>query len=531
MCPFCDKMCSKLTNHISNVHKSLDIVKRILKLNKKCRVKEFLKLKRSGIVKFNKKEAIKDNPVYQGEKKRTQNQNMVLCSICSAFISKRFFSNHRKHCSSKQDAPAVAIPMFEYSLLGTSNFSEEFLTKVLSKVRDDELGSCLRQDEFILYLGFKHYNKNKHKKSKIETVRKTSRAEMRLLANIYMTSKSYQGFVSNNGSILDLFCRDNFYCLTDAVQELSEADGEMKAGLRHTAYYLIIKSCKRLRDRFFIEKKEELSKEIDSFLRSVKSCEDIFLSSAQYLLEMARLKKTRKPCQLPLEQDIEKLHKYIMSRIEDLANEFTLWTSSTFIELRNVTMVRLALLNARRGGEVGRLSISEWEEAENDGWIDKQRMNELLEEQKLLVKSLKIAYLSGKGNKHVVSLLIPNDTIKAMQYLSKVDVRENSGIAKDNKFLFASTQHSDVQFSGWHALKSVCAKVRMEKPELVTWTNNRHRVSTIYAGLDISESDRDLFYKHMGHSAQMNRDVYQAPLALSSVTSVGKRLLDIEVGE
>jgi len=35
----------------------------------------------------------------------------------------------------------------------------------------------------------------------------------------------------------------------------------------------------------------------------------------------------------------------------------------------------------------------------------------------------------------------------------------------------------------------------------------------------------------MGHSAQMNRDVYQAPLALSSVTTVGKRLLDIEVGE
>jgi len=33
----------------------------------------------------------------------------------------------------------------------------------------------------------------------------------------------------------------------------------------------------------------------------------------------------------------------------------------------------------------------------------------------------------------------------------------------------------------------------------------------------------------MGHSAKMNQNVYQAPLALSSVTKVGKRLLDIEL--
>ncbi len=402
---------------------------------------------------------------------------------------------------------------------------------MLSKVRNDELGQLLRQEELILYLGYKHFSKNKHKKTKIETVRKTARSEMRLLASLYSTAKSNQDFVNPNGTFLDLLNRENFYCLADAVQEITEKDGEMKAGLRHTIYYLIIKSCRRLRDRFFIEKKDEVSKEIDALLKSIKSNEDIFLTNAQYVLESARLNKARKPCQLPLEEDVKKLYHYIVKRIEEIANEFTLWTASTFIELRNITMVRLTLLNARRGGEVGRLLISEWEEAEKDGWIDHQRLQNVSAADKVLVNSLKIAYLAGKGNKHIVSLIIPNDAAKAMRYLSKSHIREIAGVAKNNTFLFASTQLSDVQFSGWHALKMICRQIDMEQPELVNWTNNRHRVSTIYAGLDVSEKDRDLFYKHMGHSAEMNRNVYQAPLALSSVTRVGKNLLEIEGGE
>ena len=203
----------------------------------------------------------------------------------------------------------------------------------------------------------------------------------------------------------------------------------------------------------------------------------------------------------------------------------------SFLALRNSTMLHLSLLNARRGGEVGRLLIEEWKEAEADGWIDHQRLQKMDQDEQILVKSLKIAYLAGKGNKHIVSLIIPNDTVDAMRFLSREDVRESAGVFKDNPFVFASTQLSDVQFSGWHALKMVTYKMgTLEKPHLLNWTTNRHRVSTIYAGMNIPEKDRELFYKHMGHSAEMNRDVYQAPLALQSLTHVGKSLLAIESG-
>ena len=129
MCIYCNKMCSKLTNHIKNKHKDLRQVKKILGMKRSSRIKEFEKLKRLGIIEFNKREARKEQPDYQGEKKGKVHKDMVLCSNCSSFISRRFFSNHKRRCSLKLDAPSVAIPMFEHSLLEASKFSEDFSKK------------------------------------------------------------------------------------------------------------------------------------------------------------------------------------------------------------------------------------------------------------------------------------------------------------------------------------------------------------------------------------------------------------------
>jgi len=49
----------------------------------------------------------------------------------------------------------------------------------------------------------------------------------------------------------------------------------------------------------------------------------------------------------------------------------------------------------------------------------------------------------------------------------------------------------------------------------------RHFASTMYASLDIPESKRTAFYKHMGHSKAVNEAIYQAPLAEQEVLQVG----------
>ena len=62
-------------------------------------------------------------------------------------------------------------------------------------------------------------------------------------------------------------------------------------------------------------------------------------------------------------------------------------------------------------------------------------------------------------------------------------------------------------------------------------TANRHRISTMFMALDVPQSERDLFYKHMGHSERMNMDTYQIPPAIQEVTIVGKTLMNFDKGK
>ncbi|CAC5415321.1 unnamed protein product [Mytilus coruscus] len=50
----------------------------------------------------------------------------------------------------------------------------------------------------------------------------------------------------------------------------------------------------------------------------------------------------------------------------------------------------------------------------------------------------------------------------------------------------------------------------------------RHYMSTIFANLEVTDATREAFYRHMGHSEEVNKHVYQCPLAIQEITKVGK---------
>lgn len=85
-----------------------------------------------------------------------------------------------------------------------------------------------------------------------------------------------------------------------------------------------------------------------------------------------------------------------------------------------------------------------------------------------------------------------------MQKLTDDIVRVLGIIHTGNPYVFPSTQNSECHVSGWHAVNRVCTDANVAHPELLTATEMRHRISTLYAALDASPSDRLLFYKHMG---------------------------------
>ena len=277
------------------------------------------------------------------------------------------------------------------------------------------------------------------------------------------------------------------------------------------------------------EEKDEKAAELDKFVQGFELLEDFIFGDAQY--ELNKRRQINKPEKLPDEGDIRLVRDKIITTMRDIcADPFHIWDKNTYVRIRDSACTRLTLLNARRGGEPGRVTIAEWREALNDKWIDKQRSEDFDDLDQVLIKSLKVTYLTGKGNNHLVPLLIPGDTTEALQKLSNQEARNQAGVCEMNEYLFASIHQSEDHVSGWHAMHRVCNTLPLNDPKNMKSPSNRHRISTLFAALDLTKADREHFYRHMGHSEAINQQVYQAPMALMEVTKIGKQLLAIDEG-
>ena len=107
------------------------------------------------------------------------------------------------------------------------------------------------------------------------------------------------------------------------------------------------------------------------------------------------------------------------------------WDSHIFNWMRSLIVCRVTLFNARRVGEPSRLTLSEWDDAKNEVWIDPQ-MVESVEDplDKCLLHTFKLAYQSGKGSRKLVPVLIPKDTVQPIEAL--VENRGEAGVSPEN---------------------------------------------------------------------------------------------------
>jgi hypothetical protein len=221
---------------------------------------------------------------------------------------------------------------------------------------------------------------------------------------------------------------------------------------------------------------------------------------------------------------MEHLRNYTLERI-NILSKITKFGKSEFVELRNLVCSRITLFNARRGGEPSRLKVSQW--LNRRQWVDDAVISSLDENERRLFKEMELVYGTGKGN-HLVSCIIPKDCVAAIECLVSPTIRETAGVLNENDFIFPSTS-STYHSGGWDSTNYVCQQAKISC-SAINATNQRVRISTIYAALDVPQHERDYFYSHMGHSAQVNAGTYQRPLAVAAVTKVGNHLANIDRG-
>lgn len=170
-------------------------------------------------------------------------------------------------------------------------------------------------------------------------------------------------------------------------------------------------------------------------------------------------------------------------------------------------------------GEPARLLLKEYEDARDGVWIDPKIIENVEDPvEKAMAQKYLLAYQSGKESFKVVPVLIPEDTKAALKILHDPVNRKDAGVLETNRYLFPSTQNSENHVSGWHSINAICGNENISLQSTdITATKQRHRVSTLFAALEVSQKDREAFYDHMGHNEQINVDVYQAPPALKEL--------------
>ena len=441
---------------------------------------------------------------------------LAMCGNCKGFFGSAHLWRHKRNCTvdgaSNTESVGSDLPAHLLTkALSSSKVAEEnsFAGNVLARFRSDECGSLCSSDKLITNVGEYHYSKCPKK-------RVLAMTSMRRLGNLLLKFREAADDDSLSGE--EMLRRKFFPQLHTAIDLLCNENASLKVAIG----YLIKTACDVMKGVYLIENNDLLAKEVEDF----KSVLDLFwgriFASAVETVELRRQERLRKPARLPAEYDVARVREHMCARLNALlSDEYLQWSSSEYSCLRSLIVSRLTLFNARRGGEPARLTLQEWKDAEQDAWIDQQLIQNVEDPlEKGLLGKFKLAYMSGKGTKYLVPVLIPIDLVPAIKKL--VEIRDIVGVRPDNPYLFANMQNSLDYVSGWQCVRDVCKAAGIENHSRLTATTMRHRASTLYALEDVPEQERESFYRHMGHGKDVNKLVYQAPLGVQEVCKMGK---------
>lgn len=502
-------------------------MKEILKLSNKEQNQFFDKKRREGIYDFNLKEMSLDREPAMRERQPQHKDEVRVCSDCRSFISSKYFSKHTCIAEKPQALKPKLLKSAETEIHNDKEFSD-----ILNRFRDGETGDIIRSSALIQRVGFRHFNLRRHEESKQDEVRKLVMSEMRELARLFLIFRTK---VAHSESVTaeSMFSRQYLSELRQSVDELvkkveikkkieQDEKKDEKHGLKLLVDAIILRSVKMLLGYYTETMQDDKYQELKKFRVAYKYRSNEMYAGARYQCTQNSLAKARRPSNLPSEMELMKLKCFIKSEIADTVENFT---KNSYSWLRTLIVGRLTLYNARRGEEPSRMLLKEWEDALADTWLPSESI-EAIEDaaEKYLVGQFKLVYLKGKGKK-CVPVLVPNDLIDGMKII--YEHREAYGLTPENQFLFG-TKGKKSHCSGWHALKSLCEKAGVEIP--INANKMRHKLSTVFASLDMSSEDKKIFWDHMGHDEEINKDNYQCPLGVKTVCVMGNFLKSVDEG-
>jgi hypothetical protein len=492
-------------------------------------------MKKDGIFKANtkllKSKAVDMTKLIRERNQGTSNQELKICSACSGFFKASMIYKHKKTCLAAEGSTDMPVSLSTRSIVERDNFSEDYRIEILQSFRDSDYGSVIREDEWIKHYGYFLYENLQGSCKKVEK-RLSLNSKLRRLAHLFI---EFRKVLSERKEIRvescsEMFDMDHYEELKIAIANMTwdQETGKYKNGLKLTLKYLVKDVCDAMHVYYLKKKENQKAADLGNYMLVLNKSWSSFFKNAEESVITKRLTELRTPVKLPTKLDIIKLRDYTKSAIQDLSgNEYSFIENADFCKLRDALVCRLTLFNARRGGEPSRMVRLELADALEDKWIDQGRKEFVKDEiDKKLLCDTKLAYLHASKIAKLVPVLIPKDCWRALKILVDVEVRREVGINPHNDFVFANTKNSLGHVTGWDCVERMSQGAGLERR--MNATGMRHYISTEYALLDVAPRDRELFYKHMGHSEKINENIYQCPPAVREITHVGKILAKVD---
>ena len=507
----------KLKRHIKRKHKSNQEVQDILKRPKSIQDIFFDKKRREGIYEFNVCLLAEGKEAKMRERKPKLEDQLRVCLDCNGYFGNRYFFKHQ--CVTEKPEALKPNLLRKISQEGIDKDIE--FTNILNRFRDGEIGDICRTNKFIRLIGYRHFNLRRHEVGKQDEVRKVVMAEMRELAKLFQT---FQSLCGTQMTVEDMFSRPHLLDLVQSIQLLTTDEDKKveKHGQKLFIDAVILRSLKTLKGYYSETIQDKKQAELKHFKAAYKHKSSEIYPKSRQTCVTSSLEKARKPSSLPDETTLQELKCFMTPEIKYVQNNYNI---KDYVWLRSLVVARLTLYNARRGEEAARMLQSEWEDASKGIWVPEEQVMKITDPaEQFLLGQYRLAYLKGKGRKYV-PVLVPVDLIDPIDIL--IRDRNAFGVKEENVFLFA-TKNGDSHCSGWHAVSEVCQRANIKLP--VNATKMRHRISSIFASLDMNSKDQKIFLDHMGHDMNINKDNYQCPPGVQAVCVMGKMLSNADKG-
>eukprot|EP00745_Piridium_sociabile_P041488 TRINITY_DN8204_c0_g1_i1.p1 TRINITY_DN8204_c0_g1~~TRINITY_DN8204_c0_g1_i1.p1 ORF type:complete len:792 (-),score=157.14 TRINITY_DN8204_c0_g1_i1:193-2568(-) len=521
-CKFCQKLVIKMSDHLERVHGSEPEVARVSAMRKGSaeRRRAWGKLVNEGdfehnflVISANKGTLI---PKYRSQNDRKV-VDLVPCSVCKGMYKRTLLGKHIQVCGTKH---GVSVPkkgktaVIEGQLLtSTSNeMNPLFFRKVIGKMKDDEIKRSVLKDSLILKYGLRLFMRKDHEEHTPNHISQ----RMRNLAMVVIALKEKQ-----INSLAEALSARNMDTLIKAVQKICAFDENTNTFGKGSKALKIGYSLKRcssvLKTEALKEGNDALKAQVDGFEGAFEADWLDFVSScARQSMEKA---KFNVPKLLPTCQDVHKLYTYLKQLRSDAGK------SEDYSDLAQRVLCQISLLNRKRGGEVQRMKVSEYEHAQKKPvQIDPEVEASLSPVEQKLSTFLQRVEIRGKYGRRVAILLTPQmqeDIHKIMQKRKQLDIQ--------SEYLFA-TRSGERPYRGCDVIQRYSKDAGVSNSALFTWTSMRKQLATISQVMEITDGEQDMLATFLDHDIRVHRNVYRLPLDLLQKARVAKILLAANTG-